>query len=187
MESRRVASIAMMTALATALAYATAWLPNVTLMDVVVFIAGWTMGIPAGATVGCLSWLIYGTLNPYGFNPIVWISTTTCEALYGIAGGLARKIVSIEGCGGAARETMIVLGGLGLMTTFAYDLATNLAFSIAFNVPFPIALAMGAPFAVVHELSNFVLFASAAPIVLRTLNTLALAKPLGGRGVDQGG
>jgi len=167
MSSKRVAPTALMTALATASAYATAAIPNVTLMDVVVFVAGWTMGAAAGATVGCLSWLVYGVFNPYGFNPLVWASTTVCEALYGLAGGLTRRLlspISHVGLRGA-----VLLGSLGFLATFTYDLFTNLAFAVAFNVPWLLAIALGAPFALAHEVSNLAIFTLAAPPVARAV------------------
>jgi len=176
MRTRRTAAVAVMTALATALAYSTVALPNVTLMDVVVFVAGWTMGAAAGITVGCLSWLIYGVLNPYGFNPVVWASTVACEALYGLAGGLARRALSPHSYIGL--KEALLLGGLGFMATFVYDVSTNLAYAAAFNVPWLLALALGAPFAVVHELSNLVIFTLAAPPMAKALHKLSL--PIGG-------
>lgn len=160
----------MMTALATASAYATAAIPNVTLMDVAVFISGWALGAAAGATVGCLSWVVYGLLNPYGFNLLVWVATTTCEALYGLAGGLARRAVPLQ----EAKVAAALLGALGFMTTFAYDVGTNAAFALAFNVPFLTALALGAPFAVVHEVSNLLLFAFVATPALRAVGSLPM-------------
>lgn len=165
--SKKLVGVAMMTALATALAYATVSLPNVTLMDVVVFVAGWTMGARAGAAVGCLSWVVYGVLNPYGFNPIVWLATMTCEALYGLAGGLVRRALPPHLHVGL-REALM-LGGLGFLATFTYDLATNLAYALVFNVPLLLALAMGVPFALIHELSNLVIFTSAAPPMAKAL------------------
>lgn len=168
--STRVVGVAMMTALATALAYSTVALPNVSLMDVVVFVAGWTMGAGAGAAVGCLSWVVYGVLNPYGFNPVVWIATMTSEALYGLAGGLVKKVLPPHHI--KLREALL-LGGLGFLSTFTYDILTNLAFAFVFNIPLLIALAMGIPFALVHELSNLVIFTSAAPPMVKAFHKVS--------------
>jgi len=179
MGSGRAASMAIMTALATALAYSTVALPNVTLMDVVVFIAGWTMGAAAGATVGCLSWLIYGVLNPYGFNPVVWASTVVCEAIYGLAGGLAKRTLSPVDR--VRLKEALLLGGLGFLATFAYDVATNIAYAVAFNVPWLLALILGAPFALVHELSNLIFFTCVAPPVAKAVAKLSPPMEGGGR------
>jgi uncharacterized membrane protein len=167
MDSRRVALTALMTSLAIASAYATAAIPNVTLMDVVVFIAGWTMGAAAGATVGCFSWLVYGVLNPYGFNPLVWASTTICESLYGLAGGLTRRLLSPLSRAGL--KEALLLGSLGFLATFTYDLFTNLAFAVAFNIPWLLAIALGVPFTLTHEVSNLAMFTFVAPSVARAV------------------
>ncbi|MEM4700177.1 MAG: hypothetical protein QXT74_04410 [Candidatus Nezhaarchaeales archaeon] len=180
MRSRKVAGVAVMTALATASAYATAAIPNVTLMDVVVFVSGWILGAAGGATVGCLSWVVYGLLNPYGFNLVVWVATTSCEALYGLAGGLARRLAPHPL--GRSADGAAMLGALGFACTFTYDVITNAAFALAFNVPLLTALALGAPFALVHEVSNFLLFALVAPPALRAVGSLTLPRPLSGGG-----
>lgn len=164
--------IAMFTSTATALAYATTLIPNVTLMDVTVFITGLTLGIRGGALVGALSWTVYGILNPYGFNPAIWLATTASETIYGIAGGLARKTLALNDRLHVERITL--LAAIGFITTFIYDLATNMAFAYVFQVPLILALAMGVPFALIHELSNMIIFASMVPPVARSLNNLGL-------------
>ncbi len=174
MKGARVALTAMFTALSTASAYATSTLPNVSLMDVVVFIAGWTLGARGGALVGALSWCIYGLINPYGFNPAVWMATITMEPFYGVAGGFARKVLELED--GVKLKHLLFLGAIGFIITFIYDVATNVIYAYAFNVPLLIALALGAPFALLHEGSNLILFTSIAPPAMKAIDKFT--KPL---------
>ncbi len=170
MRSKLVAMTATFTALSIASAYATSSIPNVSLMDLVVFTAGWVLGCKLGALVGALSWAVYGSINPYGFNPIIWAATMMAETLYGLAGGVARRMIS----GRSLRvKDALMLGCLGFMITFVYDLATNAVYALVFDVPLLLALAFGAPFAVLHEGGNFIIFSSVAPPLLRALSKVA--------------
>ena len=64
--SRKVAAIAMFTALAVATDYAMLPLANIKLMDSIVFVSALTFGLEVGVSVGALTWLVYGEVNPLG-------------------------------------------------------------------------------------------------------------------------
>jgi len=164
--------VATFTALILATNYALIGIPNVKLMDLLVFIAGFRFGCLVGASVGVLSWCIYGTLNPYGFSLPILISTSLGEAVYGLVGGLLR--ISIPNPMNKVKwfAFSLKLGVLGFLLTFLYDLETNLVFAYTFGVPVPVALAMGVPFAVTHEVSNALLFALAGPPIVFALKKL---------------
>jgi uncharacterized membrane protein len=61
---------------------------NVKFMDLIVFVSGVVFGPLMGASVGVLTWLVYGTLNPYGFSLPILLATCTGESIYGIIGGM---------------------------------------------------------------------------------------------------
>jgi hypothetical protein len=64
-------------------------------------------------------------------------------------------------------HSVIVFGGLGLVTTFAYDALTNFATYLflanSLYQAFLIGMITGAPFAILHELSNTFFFATIVP------------------------
>ncbi len=62
--SIRASLIAVLVALSVSSNYAMVWIPNVKLMDLLVFIGGFISGTLDGALVGALSWVVYGFLNP---------------------------------------------------------------------------------------------------------------------------
>jgi len=137
-------------------------------MDSIVFLSGYLAGSVAGAITGMLIWLIYGTLNPYGFNLPILLSTMLAESLYGVIGGfIARKKV-VEGCS----HYYVYLGGVGFLSTMLYDLLTNLVFAAVFSIPYLKALIIGIPFMVVHISSNFFLF----PLVIGVYRRISPAK-----------
>jgi len=164
--------VATFTALILATNYALIGIPNVKLMDLLVFIAGFRFGCLVGASVGALSWCIYGTLNPYGFSLPILISTSLGETIYGLVGGLLRMPVHNPINKAEWLTFSIKFGVFGFLLTFLYDLETNLVFAYTFGVPVPVALAMGVPFAVTHEVSNALLFALAGPPIVFALKKL---------------
>ena len=173
MRAREACATAMMTAACLAASYALVGVPNVTLMDFLVFASGLLFGSKVGVSVAVLTWAIYGTLNPYGFCLPVFIATSASETIYGLAGGLLRRS---WGPSWPEREKLAWsayrLGVLGFCLTALYDLLTNIAYAYAFGVPLPIALACGAYFALIHELTNAFFFATCTPALARVARLL---------------
>ena len=70
-----IALITLLTALSVGGSYALIGLPNINLMDIVVFVTSFVFGTPIGVAVGILSWSIYGFINPLGFILPIWLAT----------------------------------------------------------------------------------------------------------------
>ncbi|MGQ9529858.1 MAG: ECF transporter S component [Candidatus Bathycorpusculaceae bacterium] len=156
MNSRKLAIITILTALAVCTNYALVSIPNVKLMDLICFIGGFMLGPFAGAFIGVLSWLIYGVLNPRGFVLQVWVATVFSESIYGIGGGLLRKAnINLNA---KSLGYSIFLGNLGFFLTLAYDIITNIAYAHVFGQNLLVAMAIGAPYTLLHEISNALLF-----------------------------
>ena len=71
----KIAVITTLVALSIATNYVLIGFHNIKPMDFMVFIGGFCFGSIIGASIGMLSWLIYGVVNPYGFVPQVWLAT----------------------------------------------------------------------------------------------------------------
>jgi len=172
---RDAAVTATLTALCLAGNYATVSLPNVKIMDMVVFSAGFCCGAPVGMMVGALSWMIYGSLNPYGFAPTVWIGTMAGESVYGLVGGLLGRSNNRDS-GGRAFPSRVELALWGVLLTLIYDIITNVAYAYTFNVPLPVAIATGwliPPwFGVIHAVSNLVFFSIATVPIAKAVMSL---------------
>lgn len=65
--------------------YALIWLPNVKVMDLIVFVSGLRFGAYVGGIVGVLVWAIYCSINPYGFAMPIRPGCMASESLFGIA------------------------------------------------------------------------------------------------------
>ncbi len=154
----KIAAATTLTALCVSLNYALIGIPNVSPMDFIVFMGGFYFGWMVGVSVGVLSWAVYGALNPFGFVPQIWIATMCFEAFFGLTGGLLGRSLSKTDLGVYGFKLNIFFGALGFLTTLFYDLATNLVFSASFGVPIMVALILGAPFTILHEASNALIF-----------------------------
>jgi len=176
--ARKISFIGIMTSLCVSTNYLLLWIPNVKFMDLFVFISGYTMGGVSGALVGVLSWLVYGTINPYGFNLPTLIATCIGESLYGIAGGLSEKLgLRISFGQSHVKERKfwkesLGLGIIGFLLTFIYDLFTNIVTAIIFEIPLLVWIVAGIPFAIIHESSNFLLFFLVGGLFINTLRKI---------------
>ena len=91
MNVHRISLIAMLVSLSVATNYALIGVPNVKIMDFIVFMGGFCLGPLVGASIGIFTWAVYGAINPYGFIPQILLATMFSEAIYGLIGGLLGK------------------------------------------------------------------------------------------------
>lgn len=170
LRARDVGVIAAFASAAIATNYSLAWLPNVKLMDAIVFSTAFLFGLKVGAWTGATIWAVYGSLNPYGFEPMTWLATMAAESIYAVFGALAKRGWGIGR--GDGPYVLFALAGLG--ATMLYDALTNLASGIVFSIysgsldwiRVSAIFFAGVPFAAVHAASNAVIFpALGAPLV----------------------
>lgn len=171
----RISIIAMMTAACVSTNYLLVGLINVKLMDLIVFISGFAFGPLVGVSVGTLTWLVYGTLNPYGFSFPILIATCLGEAMYGLVGGLLNKGKFMEDF--QIKKNSVLVNGIkfaviGFLLTFVYDLFTNIVSGVIAGLPMFLVLAAGIPFAIIHEVSNTVFFFMGVSPLMHGINRL---------------
>lgn len=172
MESRQLTITIILTSLAVCTNYALVAIPNVKLMDLICFFGGFLLGSIAGASIGVLSWLIYGVLNPHGFVLQVWVATMFSEAIYGVAGGLLRKAnINFDN---KSLGYSIFLGNLGFFLTLVYDVITNIVYAHVFGQNILVAMAIGAPYTLLHEISNALLFSLCFMPLISTLKVVGV-------------
>lgn len=160
---RDISLIAVLTALCVGGSYALIGLPDIKLMDLMIFVTGFVFGIAIGTTTGALTWIIYGTINPFGFSLPIWLSTIIGETIFGIVGGVLGRInYKTAEKNFSILRFSLEMGLWGLILTIIYDLFTNIVFAITFKVPIIVAIMTGwliPPFfEILHETSNLILF-----------------------------
>jgi hypothetical protein len=170
----RIVLIGLVSALCVASNYAMLPLWNVKLMDTVVFVSAFLFGLSFGVSVAIIPWLIYGTLNPFGFSFPTLVSVAVVEIVYALAGHLVSR--RPEGFYGKDWFSVqnIGFGVVGLVSTLLYDLFTNAIVGWLFygsilvgllTMNFPI------PLGIIHEVSNFFFFALLSPPIIRTVQS----------------
>jgi hypothetical protein len=173
METRRLAAVASFTALALGTDYALSLfpnLPNVKLVDPIVFSVAFVYGFETGVYVGVLSELVWGTVNPLGFGGYIIPFLVAGEVLFAVAGWAASRLWSARGPQTPARN--FCFGCLLAICAFLWDLETNAATAIVVFWP---SLTMrkviatelvGVPFMVPHEVSDLVTGALLVPFII---------------------
>ena len=183
--SLKVMITAVFTALALATNYALIGIPNVKIMDTLVFIAAFFFGFRLGVGVAASIWLVYGFVNPNGVDSFLMLSFLIVgECFYALAGlALRKSFVAQEFVKGTKeyQRLSIVFGLVGLLSTFAYDALTNFG-SWVFKTSslyqdFVFGNIIGAPFSIAHEASNVLFFATVAPAIVVAATRLGLRAP----------
>lgn len=162
----RLALASLLVALALSTNYLLINVPNVKLMDLLVFAGAYLMGPIWGSLVGAMTWIVYGTLNPYGTNMLTLVIVITGELFYVIAAYLASRASPIS-------PRSLMFGFLGGLFTLAYDLYTNALTGILFYGSFwagIITMNFPLPVGLMHQLSNVLFFGIAGPPIISILS-----------------
>ena len=171
--SQKIAIVSLMTALAVVTNYAMLPLSNIKLMDTIVFVSALVFGLNVGVSVGALTWLVYGTVNPYGSDPgALLLILILCETIYAFLGVLARKVSGFSLA--SVPEKCLLWGSMGLIGAFAYDLVTNIVPPLISGTSLSVALASvlfpaTILFMLAHEVSDLAFFAIAGPILVQVI------------------
>ena len=169
----RVALIAVFAALAIGGNYVLSVIPNVELSSVMVFLSGFLFGSVIGALVGAIAMIIYQLWNPWGaFIPPIGLAVIACTIFIGIVGGILGK--SLQKLSYSDSRWFLLPAIFGILLTLFFDLVTNFAYSLTFVTPFIATIIIGAPFLLIHIISNAILFALLTQPVTRAVHQLQL-------------
>lgn len=178
-DSRQVATVAVFTAMIVGSDFALTPLPNVKLMDTLVFLAAYFFGFRVGASVGILSESVWAFASPNGSAGFLAPFLVAGEALFAAAGAAAARVWGIEG---DPRSRGLYVGSLLALCAFAWDMETTVASSLLWFWPAVTpgkvlgTVVIGLPFTLTHEVSDFLLGATAAPIVVLMAPRLSALK-----------
>jgi len=170
MKTKDLALVAAFTALAVASDFALADVPNVKLVDPIVFSVAFVFGVRMGVYVGVLSELIWGTLSPYGFGGYIIPFLVGGEVLYALAGWAAARLWAEEGTRLSSRN--IYFGATLALCAFLWDLETQagtalLSFWPSLTLQKLVATeVLGTPFMFSHEVSDLFTGAVLAPMMI---------------------
>ena len=170
MNTRDLALVATFSALAVASDFALADIPNVKLVDPIVFSVAFVFGLEMGVYVGVLSELIWGTFNPLGFGGYIIPFLVAGEVLYALAGWATSKVWRGESSRISARN--LYFGAVLAICAFVWDFETTVGTAIIGSWP-SLTLQIvagyeyfGIPFMMAHEVSDLATGAVLAPLII---------------------
>ena len=166
-DGKFAARVALFSALAYVSALISVYIPNVSLIFIVVFAAGALFGLTAGLMVGGLGMFLWTVFNPYGMASLpITISQIAGMMLVGglgatIAGSsVVRKVVS---------HGFFVFGLLGLVAGLIFQIIVSLVLAWLYG-PFWPSLLSNLSFALLTILSNAIIFPLCYPLLVRLKN-----------------
>lgn len=178
--SQSVAVVTIFTALAIGSDFALAGMPNIKLVDSLVFLSAYLFGFRVGASIGVLSELIWAYASPWGAPGFIAPFLVVGEVAYAVAGSAAARIWPSGSVPNPGKG--MAFGGLLAICAFLWDVETNLATALVaywptVTVPRVVTTMLaGVPFMVTHEIGDFVLGLLFVPLV-----ALAIPRVMGQR------
>ncbi len=172
--ARPVAATAILIALAVALGFLLAPVPNVELVTLSVFVSGVLLGPGRGFLVGAVAMALYSGFSPNGSGaaiPPMYVAQVLATGLSGLVGGLTSRFWASTRARAPLRSA-VVGALLGLLLTALYQSLVMIGLAIAapeFNQGLFAVLAANAFFSAIHLASNAIVFAVVAPALLSKL------------------
>jgi energy-coupling factor transport system substrate-specific component len=171
-----ITRIAAFTAIGVVVGLALAAVPNVEGVTAVCFIAGFLLGPLAGFFCGALTETLFAGFHPMGSSiGFTLLAQVLGMSITGIIGGIAGRFCGV----GSSTRKAITIVMMGVAATIQFDLLTNLAYVIMAGFSFSQAFlvyAAALPFAVIHLISNLLVFAIiVVPLLPRLERTLVLS------------
>lgn len=180
-KSFRIALVSTFTALAIVLGYLLAYLPNIELFTLTLFLSGFILGKRDGMIVGLLSALIFCFFNPIGASPIPFFAfQLVYYTLIGLIGALVGDILKKRSLFTPNEDLyktslMVLFGVIGAVVTTSYQLlATLIDIYIYFGtieefVPYFLT---GIPFTITHILGNTLGFIFILPGLIQLIHKM---------------
>ena len=165
--SRRAAYGGIIIALAIALGYALAAIPNVELVTFTLAFGGVILGFGWGALVGGMGFGLYSILSPYGMAPLpLLIAQIIGGGIIGLGGAMLGRWLR---AGSSPFGAFLLSALTGTILTLSYDILTNIGsfILIASSETLAAFIVGGLGFSIVHIVANGLIFALLMPMVMR--------------------
>jgi len=154
-------------------------IPNVEIFSLILFLSGVFLGVTSGIAVSLIAGFIFVFFNPNGPQTILPVGAAQLLGfvLYGLAGGLIRRILLIKY---STKKALGILVAMGAALTLWYDFSTNLVFAILFGPFWPVLIG-GIAFGITHLISNVLIFGLSSLIIGKIWKRIEfLMQPLAG-------
>ncbi|MFX1259852.1 MAG: hypothetical protein ACFFAN_18535 [Promethearchaeota archaeon] len=177
-KSFRIALLSIFVALAVVVGYLLAFIPNVELFTVMIFLSGFIMGKKDGAIVGLMSSFIFVFFNPYGVSPLPLFAYQLIHyALVGVIGGFTCNFISKKEYFKPEEDlyvfpVILIFAIIGAVITIVYDIISTLIGALIFYGTFEAFLTayiIGLPFTTVHLIGNTLGFIFILPVLIQLI------------------
>jgi len=162
-KSFRIVLVSTFAALAVVLGYLLAYLPNIELFTLTIFLSGFILGKRDGMIVGISSSFIFCFFNPWGASPLPLLAfQLSYYTLIGLLGALAHQLLREKTFFTPNEDlykipVMIIFGIIGGMITMFFQIFATLVDAISFYGTierFLPILITGIPFTITHIIGN---------------------------------
>ena len=180
-KSFRIALLSTFAALAVVLGYLLAYLPNIELFTLTIFLSGFILGRRDGIIVGFLSSFIFCFFNPYGASPLPLLTFQLVHySLTGLLGALTSNFLKKTQFFDPNEDLyniniMAIFGIIGALITVSFQIGASLvdvfSFFGTFDEFFPYFLT-GLPFTITHIIGNTLGFIFILPGLIQLINKL---------------
>ncbi|NVM44586.1 MAG: hypothetical protein HWN79_06695 [Candidatus Lokiarchaeota archaeon] len=177
----RISLIATFTALSLVLGYLMAYIPNLEVFTMMIFLSGFIMSKEEGAIIGFLSALIFTFFNPLGPSPPpLFIYQLIHYSITGILGGLTKDFLRNKQYYKPTEDLfvfriMLLFGFLGAIITFIFDILSTLfgGFVVSITIDYFIASYLfGIVFTTIHLIGNVLIFIFLLPGLIQLIMKL---------------
>ena len=179
--SFKIALLSTFTALAVVFGYMLAYIPNIEVFTLTIFLSGFILGKKEGFFVGLLSSTIFTFFNPLGVSPPpLYLYQVVHYSLTGLSGGLLRNFLNNKKFFKPKEDlyvfpVIVLFGIVGGVITFIYDLLSTffgaLLFSQSLNY-FITTYISGIAFTSIHLIGNILGFIFLLPGLIQLIMKL---------------
>jgi len=177
-KSFRITLIATFTALSIVLGYTLAYIPNIEVLTLMIFLSGFIMSKKEGAIIGLLSAFIFTFFNSVGTSIIIlplFIYQLIHYSTTGVLGGLTRDFLRNKEYFKPTEDLyvfriILLFGFLGAIITIIFDILSTLFF---YGLDSFVALYLsGIVFTIVHQVGNVLGFVFLLPGLIQVIMKL---------------
>jgi len=177
----RTALIGTFTALSVVLGYLLAYIPNLEIFTLMIFLSGFVLNKRYGALIGLLSSIIFTFFNPLGPSPPpLFVYQLIHYSLTGISGGLTKDFMQNREFFKPKEDlyvyqVMVIFGVVGGILTFLFDIFSTLfgGFIVSITIDYFIATYLfGLVFTTVHLIGNILVFVFLLPGLIQLIMKL---------------
>ena len=180
-KSIRMALVGTFTALSVVLGYLLAYIPNLEIFTLMIFLSGFVLNKRYGALIGLLSSVIFTFFNPLGPSPPpLFIYQLIHYSLTGVSGALTKDFMVNREFFKPKEDlyvyqVLVIFGIVGGILTFVFDILSTLfgGFTVSITIDYFIATyLLGLVFTTVHLIGNILVFVFLLPGLIQLIMKL---------------